>query len=144
MSDGLPLKPSKLEVIEKSLKKMESRLYEECTEVVQTAIRHTFELNPEQPNDIPAEWLEELELCQSEEERTEKLRELDKRKRIAQYALMPNKSAPVVLQLAAKVLIGMGKARASQTHTHQHLNLTYVAIPSPNQPIPQFPEKKIE
>lgn len=137
MSDIFQQKPSKLEVIERGLKKIENQLYNECTEVVFGAVKYTFEIDPSDP-ELPAAWLEELEAG------TVTMEELQKRKRIAQYALMPPKEAPVALQMAAKVLGGMQKARAMAGAAPKHLNLTVVSISDPNQPTPLFPEKEID
>ena len=137
MSDIFKQKPSSLEVIERGLKKMENQLYQESHKVVFSAVTHTFDLDPTDP-EMPAAWLQELE------DGTVTVEELAKRKRIAQYALMSPKEAPVALQIAAKVLGGMHKARAMEGAAPKHLNLTMVSISAPNQPIPLFPEKEIE
>jgi hypothetical protein len=143
MSDIFQPKPSSLERTERELKKMENELYKESHDVVFSAVAHTFDLDPA-VNEIPLEWQEELEGCTTERERTAKLRELDKRKRIAQYALMPPKDAPVALQIAAKVLTGMHKANAAKDASPKHLNLTMVSISAPNQPVPVFPVKEVK
>lgn len=147
MSDGLVPKTSQLERVERELKRMENDLMRESTAVVYSAVAHTFDLDtssPEAMKLMPAAWLEEVEECATEEEANAKRVELDKRKRIAQYALLPPKEAPVALQIAAKVLSGMQKARAMEGAGPKHLNLTLVSISSPNQPLPMFPEKEIK
>ncbi len=143
MSDIFPTKPSHLERVERELKKMENDLLRESTAVVYSAIAHTFEIDPQSP-EMPAAWLQEVDDCLTDDERAAKLTELDKRKRIALYALMPPKEAPVALQIAAKVLGGMQKARALEGQGPKHLNLTMVSISAPNQVIPVFPEKEIK
>ena len=146
MTDIFKQGPSQLERVERELKKMENELYKESHDVVFSAVAHTFdiEIGKDGQVDTPAEWLQEIETCTSEEEKNEKLRELDRRKRIARYALLPPKEAPVALQIAAKVLGGMHKARAMEGAAPKHLNLTMVSISAPNQPAPVFPEKEIE
>ncbi len=143
MSDGLVPKPSQLERTERALKQMENELFEEASNVVYSVVAHTFDIDPADP-ELPAAWLEELQECQSEEESVLKRAELAKRKRIAQYALMPPKEAPVALQIAAKVLGGMQKARAMEGQGPKHLNLTMVSISAPNQPVPLFPVKEVK
>jgi hypothetical protein len=143
VSNIFPTKPSHLERVERELKKMENDLLRESTAVVYSAVTHTFDLDPTSP-EMPAAWMEELEDCSTEQEAQAKRVELDKRKRIAQYALMSPKEAPVALQIAAKVLSGMQKAKAMEGAGPKHLNLTMVSISAPNQPVPLFPEKEIK
>lgn len=143
MSDIFKQGPSQLERTERELKKMENELYKESHEVVFSAVAHTFDIDPADP-ELPAEWMAELQECESQEEVEQKKRELQRRKRIAQYALLPPKEAPVALQIAAKVLGGMHKARAMEGAAPKHLNLTMVSISAPNQPVPEFPEQEIE
>lgn len=143
MSDIFQPKPSSLERTERELKKMENELYTESHNVVYSAVAHTFDIDPT-VNEIPLEWMEELEGIEDEAQRAKKLRELDKRKRIATYALMPPKDAPVALQIAAKVLTGMHKANAAKDAAPKHLNLTMVSISAPNQPVPMFPVKEVK
>jgi hypothetical protein len=143
MSDIFQAKPSLLERTERELKKVENELFKESVEVVYSVVKHTFDIDPES-KELPAEWMEELQDCESPKEAEVKLRELNRRKRIATYALQSPKNAPVALQIAAKVLGGMQKARAMEGAAPKHLNLTLVSISSPNQPVPLFPEKEIE
>jgi hypothetical protein len=143
MSDIFKKGPSQLERTERELKRMENELYRESHEVVFSAVAHTFDIDPTDP-ELPAEWMAELQDCVTEEERTAKERELQRRKRIAQYALMPPKEAPVALQIAAKVLGGMQKARAMEGAAPKHLNVTLVSVAAPDQPVPLFPEKEID
>ncbi len=143
MSDIFKQGPSQLERVERELKKMENELYRESHEVVFSTVAHTFDIDPSDP-ELPAEWMAELEECLDEESKASKLRELNRRKRIATYALLPPKEAPVALQIAAKVLGGMHKARAMEGAAPKHLNLTMVSISAPDQPVPLFPEKEIE
>jgi hypothetical protein len=135
--------PSSLERTERELKKMENELYKESHDVVFSAVAHTFDIDPED-GELPAEWLAELEHCTDEEERASKLRELNRRKRIATYALLPPKEAPVALQIAAKVLGGMHKARAMEGSAPRELNLTLVSFSAPEQQPPMFPVKEIK
>jgi len=137
MSDIFPTKPSSLEVSERGLKKLENQIYEECNSIILSVVKDTFDLDPTSP-ELPAEWLQEIE------DGSLTLEQAQKRKRIAQYALMPPKEAPVALQIAAKVLSGMHKARAMEGAGPKHLNLTMVSISAPNQPIPQFPVKEVK
>jgi hypothetical protein len=143
MTDIFQQKPSQLERVERELKKMENELYKEASSVVFSAVAHTFDLEPGQ-QDIPAAWLEEVQDCETVAEKDAKLLELAKRKRIAQFALLPPKEAPVALQIAAKVLSGMQKARAMEGQGPKHLNLTMVSISAPNQPVPLFPVKEVK
>jgi hypothetical protein len=145
MSDIFQAKPSILERTERELKKMENELFREASQVVYSAVTHAFDIEVTEAGvEVPAEWLEELQGCETEEEKTAKLRELDRRKRIATYALQSPKNAPVALQIAAKVLGGMQKARAMEGAAPKHLNLTMVSISAPNQPVPQFPIKEVK
>ncbi len=143
MTDGLVPKPSHLERVEREMKKMENEIYQETNNVMLAVSKYTFDIEPGDP-ELPAAWLEELQDCENEEEAALKLVELNKRKRIAQYALMPPKEAPVALQIAAKIHSGMTKARAMEGAGPKHLNLTMVSISAPNQPVPMFPEKEIK
>lgn len=142
--DYLQKSPSLLMKTERELKKIEHEIEVECANVVFSSTSHAFDVDPEKPKEIPPEWLEELQVCQTEEERAAKRRELDRRFRIAKYALMPNKDVPVAITIAAKVLSGMHKANAMKDAAPRALNLTMVSISSPNQPIPVFPEKEVK
>lgn len=135
MSDIFKKGPSSLEKIERGLKKVENDLFEESLRVVHSAISHTFDLDPMKPDEVPAEWLQELE------DKTETLESLGKRKRIAQAAMLSPKEAPVALQIAAKVLGGMQKARAMGDQGAKTLNVNVVTI---NAPMPVFEEKEID
>ena len=138
MSDIFKSKPSHLETIERGLKKIENDLFSESLKIVHSSISHTFDLDPEHPEEFPAAWLEE-------EERGEvTMDELAKRKRVALASWQSPKNAPVALQIAAKVLGGMQKAKAMEGAGPKHLNLTMVSISAPNQPVPMFPEKEIK
>ena len=143
MSEIFPTKPSTLERTERELKRMENELFREASEVVYSAVTHTFDIDPAS-DELPAEWMEELQSCETKEEHEVKLRELNRRKRIATYALQSPKNAPVALQIAAKVLGGMQKARAMEGAAPKHLNLTMVSISAPGQPIPLFPVKEVK
>ncbi len=134
MSDIFKKGPSSLEVIERGLKKVENDLFKESLAVVHSSISHTFDLDPENPNDLPAEWLQELE------DKLVTEQELMKRKRIAQAAMLSPKEAPVALQIAAKVLSGMQKARAAGDQGNKTLNVNVVTI---NAPMPVFEEKEL-
>lgn len=147
MSDILPSKPSSLERVERELKRVENELEKECGSIMLSVSKHTFDIEPggpDSPTQIPVAWLEEVEECVTEQEAQAKRVELDKRMRIAKYALLPPKEAPVALQIAAKVWSGMQKARAMEGAGPKHLNLTMVSISAPNQPVPMFPEKEIK
>ncbi len=135
MSDIFKKGPSSLEKIERGLKKVENDLFKESLAVVHSSISHTFDLDPENPNDLPAEWLQELE------DKLVTEQELMKRKRIAQAAMLSPKEAPVALQIAAKVLSGMQKARAAGDQGNKTLNVNVVTI---NAPMPVFEEKEID
>lgn len=132
VQDIFQAKPSSLEVSERGLKKLENQIYEECNAVILSVVKDTFDIDPSS-EELPAEWLQAIE------DGSLTLEEASKRKRIAQYALMSPKNAPVALQIAAKVLSGMHKARAMEGAGPKHLNLTMVSISAPNQPVPQFP-----
>lgn len=135
MSDIFKKGPSSLEKIERGLKKLENELFDESLKVVNSAITHTFDLDPENPNEVPAAWLQEIE------DGTETVESLGKRKRIALAAWQSPKNAPVALQIAAKVLSGMQKARAMGDQGAKTLNVNVVTI---NAPMPVFEEKEIE
>lgn len=137
MSDIFPTKPSSLEVAERGLKKLENQIYEECNSVILSVVKDTFEIDPSD-KELPAAWLLEIERGSLT------LEEAQKRQRIARYALMPPKEAPVALQIAAKVLSGMYKARAMEGAGPKHLNLTMVSISAPGQAVPQFPVKEVK
>lgn len=143
MSDIFPTKPSHLERTERELKKIENELFKESSSVILSVVKDTFDIDPEDP-ELPPEWMEELQECQTEQERESKMRELNRRKRIAQYALQSPKNAPVALQIAAKVLGGMQKARAMEGAAPKTLNLTMVSMSAPGQPVPQFPVKEVK
>lgn len=127
---------------ERELKKIENEIFSECSKVVHSIVTDAFDIDPESP-EMPAEWLEELERT-PEEEHAAKLREFQRRQRIAQYALMSNKNAPVAITIAAKVLSGMQKANAMKDAAPRELNLTMVSISAPGQPVPMFPVKEIK
>lgn len=133
---------SSLAKSERELKKIENEIFSECSKVVHSIVTDSFDIDPESP-EMPAEWLEELGATPPEGHPA-KLRELQRRKRIAQYALMSNKNAPVAITIAAKVLSGMQKANALKDSAPRELNLTMVSISSPNQPVPLFPVKEIK
>ncbi len=135
MSDIYKKGPSHLEQIERGLKKIENDLFTESLSVVHSSISHTFDLDPEHPEDTPAAWMEEIENGTATEE------EVMKRKRIALASWQSPKNAPVALQIAAKVLGGMQKARAMGDQGNKTLNVNVVTI---NAPMPVFEEKEIE
>ena len=135
MSDIFKKGPSSLEKIERGLKKLENELFDESLKVVHSSISHTFDLDPANPEDTPAEWLQEIE------DGKETLESIGKRKRIALAAWQSPKNAPVALQIAAKVLVGMQKARAMGDQGSKTLNVNVVTI---NAPMPVFEEKEIE
>jgi hypothetical protein len=135
MSDIFKKGPSSLEKIERGLKKLENELFDESLKVVNSAITHTFDLDPAMPEETPAAWLQELE------DGTETVESLGKRKRIALAAWQSPKNAPVALQIAAKVLSGMQKARAMGDQGAKTLNVNVVTI---NAPMPVFEEKEID
>jgi hypothetical protein len=143
MSDIFPTKPSTLERTERELKKIENELFKESSSVILSVVKDTFDIDPEDP-ELPPEWMEELQECETEQERESKMRELNRRKRIATYALQSPKNAPVALQIAAKVLGGMQKARAMEGAAPKTLNLTMVSMSAPGQPVPQFPVKEVK
>lgn len=124
-----------LQQIDRQLKRLENELFQECTAVVHASIAHTFELDPENPNDTPAEWLMEVERGEAT------LEDIAKRKRIALAAWQSPKNAPVALQIAAKVLGGMQKARAMSDQGSKTLNVNVVTI---NAPPMVFEEKEID
>lgn len=135
MSDIFKKGPSSLEKIERGLKQLENELFDESLKVVHSSISHTFDLDPANPEDTPAEWLQEIE------DGKETLESIGKRKRIALAAWQSPKNAPVALQIAAKVLVGMQKARAMGDQGSKTLNVNVVTI---NAPMPVFEEKEIE
>jgi hypothetical protein len=143
MSDIFPTKPSTLERTERELKKIENELFKESSSVILSVVKDTFDIDPAD-TELPAEWMEELQECETEQEREGKMRELNRRKRIATYALQSPKNAPVALQIAAKVLGGMQKARAMEGAAPKTLNLTMVSMSAPGQPVPQFPVKEVK
>jgi hypothetical protein len=140
MSDIFKKGTSSLEKIERGLKKIESELWEESSALMLATITDTFDVEPGQQG-IPAEWTAELMSAPEGEEREAKQRELKRRARIAAYALLPPKEAPVALQIAAKVHAGMVKARAVGDQGNKTLNVNVVTI---NAPMPVFEEKEIE
>jgi hypothetical protein len=143
MSEIFPTKPSTLERTERELKKIENELFKESSSVILSVVKDTFDIDPAD-TELPAEWMEELQECETEQEREGKMRELNRRKRIATYALQSPKNAPVALQIAAKVLGGMQKARAMEGAAPKTLNLTMVSMSAPGQPVPQFPVKEVK
>jgi len=135
MSDIFKKGPSQLERIERGLKKIENDLFAESLKVVHSSISHTFDIDPAQPTETPAAWLQELE------DGLVTMEDLAKRQRIALASWQSPKNAPVALQIAAKVLGGMQKARAMGDQGNKTLNVNVVTI---NAPMPVFEEKEIE
>lgn len=143
MSEIFKKKAPSLAQVERNLQKIENKLFEEASSVLLAATHHVWDLDLES-KELPAEWLQELQECEDQADYDAKLRELERRRRIAHGAMMSAKEAPVALALAGKVWTGMTKARAMAGAAPKSLNLTMVSISAPNQPIPQFPEKEIE
>lgn len=135
MSDIFKKGPSQLERIERGLKKIENDLFSESLKVVHSSISHTFDIDPEQPKETPASWLQELE------DGVVTMEDLAKRQRIALASWQSPKNAPVALQIAAKVLGGMQKVRAMGDQGNKTLNVNVVTI---NAPMPVFEEKEID
>src|SRR5690348_10887779 len=104
MGDIFKTEPSSLAKVERGLKRLENEVYQEATEVLYTAVTHAFDLElTEDGAELPAAWLEEVELARNEAE-AEKIRQnLAKRKRIALSALQSPKNAPVAFMLAKSV-----------------------------------------
>jgi hypothetical protein len=140
MSDSIfKRKPSELVRVERGLKALENEVYQEATEILYAGIKHAFDWDYES-KEMPAEWLEELDNCESDDERMKKTAELGRRKRIAQAAMMSSKEAPIAFKLAQGVFVGMQKARAMEGNGNRSLNVTVVSI---TEPMPVFEEKEI-
>ena len=139
MTDIFKPKESMLQKVERGLQKMENELFEESNKVVMSAVSHTFDIDPANPDEIPAAWLDEMA-----DDPSITIEQIRKRQRIAKAAWMPPKEAPVALQIAAKVLGGMQKARAMQDQGPKSLNLTMVSISAEGQVLPVFPEKEVK
>lgn len=142
MSDIFKPKESSLARSEKELKKIEQEIFSECSKVVHSIVTDAFDIDPNMPDQMPVEWQEELEGVPPEEHPV-KLREFERRQRIAKYALMSNKNAPVAITIAAKVLSGMQKANAMKDASPRELNLTLVSFAAPEE-APMFPVKEIK
>ena len=137
MSDIVKAAPSALLKAERGLKKLENEVYQEATELLYTAMTHSFDLQPtEEGCDTPPEWLDELDMARTHEERARVMRNLDKRKRIAMCALQSPKDAPVAFALAKAVFVGMQRARAMEGSGNRTLNVNLVSITAPMPVIP--------
>lgn len=130
-------KAASIERAERELQRVENEIVSEASMVVHGAMRFS-ELDPENPNETPAGWLDELAAG------TVTLEEIEKRKRLAKAAWLSAKEAPVAFAMAGKVLVGAMKAKALAGAAPKNLNLTLVSISAPGQTIQAFPEKEIK
>jgi hypothetical protein len=141
MGDIFKPGPSLLERTERELQKIENEIVSEASEVVHSALRFS-EVDPERPEELPPDWLDELNALQiGTPEHEQAMERLQKRFRVAKAAWMSAKNAPVALSIAKGVLVGAMKARAMADQGPKHLNINVVSITAP---LPVFPEKKVE
>ena len=99
-----------------ALQELENQVIEKNLQVFADAA-HFGELDPESPDDIPLEW--EIELG------PERARE---KHRIARYALMSAKEAPVGLQMSKAIVTAAIKAKAERSTRIGQLNIGKVMI----------------
>lgn len=130
-------KVASIERAERELQRIENEIVSEASMVVHGTMRFA-DIDPENPDETPEAWLEELASG------AVTLEQIEKRKRIAKAAWLSAKEAPVAFAIASKVLVGAMKAKAMAGAAPKSLNLTLVSISAPGQTIQTFPEKEIK
>ncbi len=98
------------------LKGLESKLLEDSLEVV-TSVCEFAELDPEKVTAPPQEWIDELGG-----------KEAWKKYRMVMAGWLNSKEAPIGIQVATKVSIGIIRARASSKVAPQTLNITQIEM----------------
>ena len=121
-------KKSKIQLRAEALRSIEDGILERSQAVVDDAL-HFGEFDPEDPNP-PQAWVEELG-----QERAEK------RLRMAKYALMSAKEAPVGLAIAKATFASIIKARATEKQGPRQLNVNVVNMTAP---LPEFRVIEVE
>jgi hypothetical protein len=124
----VPAKPSKLAESVDTIRAVEDEIHKESANVLRGVLAFS-EVDPawESP---PDDWIAAYGQVEAE-----------KRFRLAKYALMNAKEAPVGLKLAKDTFVGMSKARAAEKGGARTLNMTFVQM---SRPMPVFPEKDVE
>ena len=112
--------------IDRHIEVLEDTVFEDSLRVIGAALKFADIDSP----DPPAEWVDEYG---DKEARV--------RHRIATFATMNAKDAPVALKLAATTLIGLTKARAMRGAAPKSLNVQLVQMSAP---LPTFPVREIE
>lgn len=130
-------KAASIERAERELQRIENEIVSEASMVVHGTMRFA-DIDPENPDETPEAWLDELASGAVTRE------QIEKRKRIAKAAWLSAKEAPVAFAIASKVLVGAMKAKAMAGAAPKSLNLTLVSISAPGQTIQAFPEKEIK
>lgn len=108
--------------------KVEEKLYDECLEVLDGVVSFA-DLDPEHPEVMPKGWVERFGK-----------KEAIKRQRLAAYALMSAKNAPIGIQVAKNVAVGVLKARAESQKAVPRLNVSFVQM---TVQLPHFQEKEV-
>lgn len=110
----------------KAIRGLENELLEECVSVSRDTLRaKEIDINAEGP---PDEWIAEMGL----ERATEAFR-------CAQAGWSTKKNAPIFVQIAASLGVGIMKSRATEKTGTRVLNATFVQFPVNAQPATPYP-----
>jgi len=109
------------------MKTLEAELFLESMQIVSDMNKCKY-IDPGQ-SEPPEEWVEELGYKAAKE-----------RLRLANAGWMSKKEAPIALQVAQAVVIGISRSRASEKAGPKTLNVQVVQMSAP---LPQFPSLRL-
>jgi len=123
---------SRKERVEERLAELEASIYEDSLQTVDDILKFA-DVEPEQLKEgerPPEVWVEKLGLEGAK-----------RRLRVAKYALLPKKDAPVGISVACNLVAAISNARAKTQQGPKTLNVQFVQISAP---LPVFPEIEVE
>jgi hypothetical protein len=111
------------------LAELEDEVFRESEQIMRDCLAFA-QLDPEKADECPQEWI--LELGEKEALR---------RWNTARMALMSPKEAPVGLQIATRLYVGITAARSTEKSLSKAIGVAFVEI---TRPLPQYPVKELE
>lgn len=111
--------------VESAFRQMEDEILTETSQIIRGAMNfHKIDPEAKEP---PADWVEEL----GQEKADEQFR-------LARYALMSMKNAPVAFKMATAVHASIVKARSSEKGQHRTLRVQLVQMPTAHVDYPKL------
>ena len=114
----VPSAPTEGLALEK-LKGIEDEILVECASLIQGVLKFS-ELDFDNPEIMPEGWVAQLGQ-----------KEAEKQHRIARYALLNPKEAPVALKMGQSTFTGITKARATEKAAPRSLSVSFVQLTPP-------------